>query len=222
MATFNGSMLLWKNRKTSVVVTGLGRPSKNEKTGNMAQTWVLKSNTPPSHKTKGAGCKGCPVFDACYVRWEQAPRQVYKTLKAGRYREYDGNNWQDRALISDIALRVGSAGEPTEMPAREWKKILAYVSRWTGYTHKWHIAANLGYRSFCMASVHSVRDMKKANRMGYRTYRVGGGPITKDEVMCPHYTHGVQCVDCGLCMGSSIKAKNIYAPAHGAHKNKIK
>jgi hypothetical protein len=119
-------------------------------------------------------------------------------------------------------MRVGSAGEPTEMASHHWEDMLATIGSWTGYTHKWKIPENMHYRMYCMASVHSVEDMKLANRNGWRTYRVGGGPITDDEVMCPYYTHNVQCATCGLCKGSSTKAKNIYAPTHGARKNTIK
>lgn len=221
MSYIKGGMLLWQDSKTSVAITGLDGSSKNGKTGPMAQSFILKRNTPPTYDVKGAGCKGCPVFEGCYVRWEQAPRQVYKSIKGKRYKVYNGG-WEDNAVLDGIALRVGAAGEPSEMPARKWTELLSMVKTWTGYTHKWKAAGNLPYRAFCMASVHSVPEMEQANRMGYRTYRVGGEPITKDEVMCPYYTHDVQCIDCGLCKGSSIKAKNIYAPAHGARKNKIK
>lgn len=221
MSYINGSMLLYEDDKTIVIATGLNRPSQNEKTGAMTQTFILKKNTPPTYDAKGAGCKGCPVFEGCYVVWHQAPRSVYKAYKAGRYRKYTGG-WEDKALLGRHPMRVGSAGEPTEMPAHKWVSLLEHVSKWTGYTHKWKKALNATFRSFCMASVHTVKDMEQANNQGWRTYRVGGGPITKDEVMCPYYTHDVQCATCGLCKGSSIKAKNIYAPATGARKNKIK
>ena len=216
-----GSYILWSNLKTVVLITGLLKPSSNVKTGAMSQTWILKKSKPPSWATKGAGCDGCEAEDFCYIRWEQAPLSVYKTFKRGRYRKIDLDSG-DATLLNRVPMRVGSAGEPTEMPAHHWVPLLKVAGRWTGYTHKWRKPANLPYRTFCMASVHSVHDMKKANKMGYRTYRVGPEPITKDEVMCPHYTHGVTCANCGLCMGSSVKAKNIYAPAHGAHKNKVK
>ena len=216
-----GSFILWSNLKTVVLMTGLWRPSSNTKTGRMAQTWILRKSKPHNNKPKGAGCSGCPDDPFCYVRWEQAPRQVYKSYKAGKYKAFDMES-SDVTLLSNTPLRVGAAGEPTEMPAHHWQPLLQIAGKWTGYTHKWKVPANLPYRTFCMASVHSVHEMKRANAMGYRTYRVGPEPITKDEIMCPHYTHNVTCDQCKLCMGSAIKAKNIYAPAHGARKNKAK
>ena len=221
MSYINGSMLLYEDDKTIVVAPGLNRPSQNEKTGAMTQTFILKKNTPPTYDVKGAGCEDCPAFDGCYVLWHQAPRSVYRAYKSGRYRKYTGS-WEDLAMLSRFPMRVGSAGEPTEMASHHWEDMLATIGSWTGYTHKWMVPDNMHYRMYCMASVHSVEDMKQANRNGWRTYRVGGGPITDDEVMCPHYTHDVQCATCGLCKGSSSNGKNIYAPAHGARKSKIK
>jgi len=202
------------------ICTGLKIPSTNTKTGPMAQTFILKRNEPPSWSTKGAGCSGCPIHDACYVRWEQAPRSVYTAYKGNRYRHYS-NSWEDVAMLN-THFRVGAAGEPTKVPARVWMEILGRVKSWTGYTHKWKVNNNLPFRAFSMASVHSPREMQQANERGWRTYRVGGGPITKHEIECPHYTTGIQCKDCNLCNGTETKAKNIYAPAHGARKGKIK
>jgi len=213
-------LLLYETEDTIVICTGLKKPSDNPKTGPMAQTFILKRRTPPTYKVKGAGCEGCPVHDGCYVLWHQAPLSVYRSYKGKGYKPYTGS-WEDLAML-DTHLRVGAAGEPTKMPAHKWWEILGRVKSWTGYTHRWKQASNLSFRAFCMASVHSVKDMKKANTMGWRTYRVGGEPMTSDEIMCPHYTTGVQCIDCNLCNGTQSKGKNIYAPTHGARKGKIK
>lgn len=221
MAYIKGSMIIYEDDDVYAVATGMLRPSSNVKTGPMTQTFILNKKGKVSNKTKGAGCKGCPVFEGCYVRWEQAPLSVSKAKKAKRYKTMEWN-WNDLSLLARYPLRIGSAGDPTAVPAYEWEQMLPYVDSWTGYTHKWAVPENLSFRVFAMASVHTVDDMKKANKLGFRTYRVGGGPITKDEVMCPHYTHNVQCAKCKLCSGASTKAKNIYAPAHGARKNKIK
>lgn len=216
----DNGLLLYESDDTIVICTGLKRKSDNPKTGPMAQTFILKRGTPPTYDSKGAGCEGCPVFDGCYVVWHQSPLSVYKAYGRRSYEKYTGS-WLDLAKL-DTHLRVGSAGEPTKMPAHKWREILGRVKSWTGYTHRWKQASNLSFRTFCMASVHSVKDMKKANDMGWRTYRVGGEPMTSSEIMCPHYTTGVQCIDCGLCSGTHSKGKNIYAPAHGARKGKIK
>ena len=82
-----------------------------------------------------------------------------------------------------------------------------------------------------------------ANSMGWATYRVLDkeevedlveGDILPDEILCPYFTHKVQCADCGLCNGKRLpiwsrllqifkpnKRKNIVALL-GGPKNKRK
>ena len=194
------------------VITGLDRPSDNIKTGIMGQTFMLKKQY-PSRDVKGAGCKGCPVWDECYVNWGQAPAAVHRTAKADRY-AYMGA-WEKERL-TQIPLRVGSAGEPTSVPYKVWKRLLALAPNWTGYTHKWRLPKFQNFKEFCMASVHSVEEAREAQAMGWRTFRAGGiDEPSKGEIECPNSTKGVQCADCALCKGSAIKAKSIYIKGHG-------
>jgi hypothetical protein len=44
--------------------------------------------------------------------------------------------------------------------------------------------------------------------------------MEKDEIICPNITHNVQCIDCKLCSGNQIKAKNIVVKAHGVKSKK--
>jgi hypothetical protein len=88
-----------------------------------------------------------------------------------------------------------------------------------------------GWRRYLMASIdplsakrEGITDIqlkRKANDRGYRTYRISldGTDLQPDEIMCPHITHGTQCVDCGLCDGSrgaTDRRKNIVSILHGS------
>lgn len=208
-----GSAIIHETSRTRAVITGLARPSENTKTGIMAQTFMLMKHKAPTRKVKGAGCKGCPVWRKCYLVWEQAPMAVHRTAEADRY-AYMGA-WEEERL-AQIPLRVGSAGEPTAIPAKVWTALLKITPNWTGYTHKWRLPQFQQFKEFCMASVHSVAEAKEAWAMGWRTYRAGGEPEPdKGEIQCPHYTRGVQCADCGLCKGAASKAKSIWTEGHG-------
>ena len=194
------------------VITGLDRPSDNVKTGRMGQTFMLKKQY-PARDVKGAGCKGCPVWKECYVNWGQAPAAVHRTAEADRY-AFLGAKEEER--LSDLPLRIGSAGEPTSVPYRVWKKLLKLSPNWTGYTHKWRLPKFQNFKEFCMASVHSVEEAREAQSMGWRTFRAGGlDEPAKGEIECPNSTKGIQCADCALCKGSAIKAKSIYIKGHG-------
>ena len=59
--------------------------------------------------------------------------------------------------------------------------------------------------------------------MGWRTFRIinEGDTLMPREIICPNVTKGVQCKDCLLCSGTSLKAKNIAIPVHGSNKNKF-
>ena len=104
-----------------VLITGLDNKTSNKKTGDMLQTWILLQDHAPntSHKNglNKSVCGNCPHAgynnNSCYVKWFQAPLQVWKSYKAGRY-DYFKNS--DLNLIKDRALRMGSAGDPTMIP----------------------------------------------------------------------------------------------------------
>ena len=212
MKTVKGSAIFYENSRMRAVITSLDRPSDNIKTGRMGQTFMLKKQY-PARDVKGAGCKGCPVWDECYVNWGQAPAAVHRTAKADRY-AFMGDKEKER--LTQIPLRVGSAGEPTSVPYKVWKRLLALAPNWTGYTHKWRLPKFQNFKEFCMASVHSVEEAREAQSMGWRTFRAGGeDEPSKREIECPNSTKGIQCADCALCKGSAIKAKSIYIKGHG-------
>ena len=212
MKTVKGSAIFYENSRMRAVITGLDRPSDNVKTGRMGQTFMLKKQY-PARDVKGAGCKGCPVWKECYVNCSQAPSAVHRTAEADRYAFMGA---EERERLSDIPLRIGSAGEPTSVPYGVWKKLLKLTPNWTGYTHKWRLPKFQNFKEFCMASVHSVEEAEEAWAMGWRTFRAGGiDEPAKGEIECPNSTKGIQCADCALCKGSAIKAKSIYIKGHG-------
>ena len=213
MKTVKGSAIFYENSRMRAVITGLYNPSNNIKTGIMGQTFMLKKNKAPTRDVKGAGCEGCPVWKGCYLFWEQAPMAVHRTAEADRY-AFIGAKEEER--LTQIPLRVGAAGEPTSVPYKVWKRLLALAPNWTGYTHKWRLPKFQNFKEFCMASVHSVEEAREAQAMGWRTFRAGGtDEPAKGEIECPNSTKGVQCADCALCKGSAIKAKSIYIKGHG-------
>jgi hypothetical protein len=74
-----------------------------------------------------------------------------------------------------------------------------------------------------MASVDSVDEIDLAVKNNWRYFRVAKPTDTllENEILCPNSTKGVQCIDCGLCSGNEIGAKNIVIMVHGAKKKKF-
>ena len=81
------------NQDIVVIITGLDNKTSNKKTGDMLQTWILLKDHAPntSHKNglNKSVCGNCPHAgynnNSCYVKWFQAPLQVWKSYKNNRY-----------------------------------------------------------------------------------------------------------------------------------------
>ena len=68
-----------------------------------------------------------------------------------------------------------------------------------------------------MASVGSKQAAEEAWSKGWRTFRIvadAADLVAGREIECPS-DRGVQCLDCGLCGGSQVKAKSIAIVKHG-------
>lgn len=222
-----------------VVATGLGtRRTANRKTGDMVQTWILPDNGADPLRAAGTGadasvCGDCPhrgrveqgpdgprnVARSCYVVLAQAPLQVYRSYRLGRYQVPRTPAEVSRAFRGR-AVRVGSYGDPAAVPhARAfWSLVLSQASTWTGYTHQWRQPAGQGLQSICMASADSLQDYAEARAAGWRTFRVrspGQGPLPGQEVDCPAVAGRSACDRCGLCRGTSSGARSVTIVVHG-------
>jgi hypothetical protein len=219
-------LILWEGRSridgSPVVVIANGfRGSKNVKTGNMLQVWILRADMPPI-ETRKAGlnklraiCGNCPLMGKlCYVRVEQAPRAIYKAWLAGRYERYVPAKHD--FLFSSRCVRFGAYGDPAAAPYDLWEHLWLISAGHTGYTHQHADPRFKQFANLVMASVESPAAAKAAQSAGWRTFRMGLGaePIKGLDILCPA-GRGVQCKDCGLCKGGRSKARSIYIQGHG-------
>lgn len=211
--------------------------SQNGKTGNMVQTFFLLKNHEPHQAFKDAYqntqapqnkvCGGCPHLTngTCYVTWFQAPLSTYRRYLRGGHGETISNPNPD-----NLPIRLGSAGNPTVAPIELIKELVESAPSHTGYTHEWKLDEKQAYRKYLMASVDNPYEAKQAKLKGWRYFRVrkpGDTTLYVNEIICPATTErgiaaGVTCASCGLCSGTSNKAKcDIVVDAHGKAKSKI-
>ncbi len=201
----------------AVVGTGFSRKTRNRKTGDMVQWWIIPDGleTPLQAIASGADkavCGDCALRDGrCYLEVGKAPQQVYKALKRGVYQPMELHTLAN--VCADRRHRAGAWGDPGAVPAHVWDAILSHASGWTGYTHQWQDMRLQRMRKYLMASVDSLEERTLAHSMGWRTFRVG--TPERGELQCVNDTHGVQCVDCMLCSGNASHAKSITTKAHG-------
>jgi hypothetical protein len=198
--------------------------SKNEKTGNMVQTWIIRTDIAPHEAVKsgddGSICGGCKFKSGggCYVTVFQAPLAVYKAYKKGNYKTVR------REEINKIGInrkvRIGSYGDGAMVPYYIWKELIRDSEGWTGYTHQYNQSwFDKDMLKLCMVSADTAEESIKYNSMGIRTFT----PITAEEeipstaIVCPNTTHNIQCIDCKLCNGG-INGKSIVVEIHGSTK----
>lgn len=206
-----------------VSVAGLTKPSTNRKTGPMAQAYILCKDHPPVEAQRNGAdhaiCGTCPHRNgACYVLTHQGPSSVYKST---------GTTVNDPARIGFQSkawgVRLGAYGDPAAAPTRIWHALTRGFKSFTGYTHQWR-SCDPDLKALCMASVDSVAEAREAQALGWRTFRVKDhdAPIDPNEVQCPNQTHGVTCLQCGLCAGTTTAGKNITTNVHGAQWKQIR
>jgi len=221
---------------TVLIQTG----SRNSKTGDMVQTFIIRSDIDPITASRTGGdrsicgdCihrgqptnldKGQAKNRTCYVTLAHAPLGKYKAYKKGRYTYAQGHK-EIQALGRGQMVRLGTYGDPSACPSYIWDSLLSESIGHTGYTHG---ESNCS-PSTLMTSADSATDAVNAWSRGERTFRVISSLsdiIKGKEVLCPASEEAgrrVTCERCKLCSGNTIKAKSIAIVAHGTAKNKAR
>ena len=207
--------------------------TNNRKTGAMVQVWILPdSGLSPLRAVQSgensAACGTCPLqgtYDGarivnrvCYVNLGQAPDAVHRGLQRGIYPVFDTQSHAH--LLRGRKIRLGAYGDPAALPDALLRYLVETSSGWTGYSHQlfWLAPERASYlASFLMVSCHNPAQHKETLRRGWRPFTA----IRKDEappaesIECPAYTRGVSCDRCGLCRGTTSKARPVYVVAHG-------
>ena len=224
---FKGKRLI-NNKKIVVIVTGLNAKTMNEKTGNMLQTWILHDDMEPhkAFKIKEYGetvCGNCPHAgynnNSCYVKWFQAPLNVYRAYKNNKYNYFNG----DYEIFRNKSIRFGSCGDPSLIPLYMVKKMIDVCKNHTGYTHQWSNYFGIRFKGLFQASVDSFDEYLKASSLGFKCFYVKHESI-EDPKNFIHCMASIEkgkktnCNTCNLCDGSKA---DIVINAHGNTKNNV-
>ena len=218
----------------TALVTGVDAPSRNPKTGPMAQVWILRADMHPMEALRtGADeaiCGQCPLRrDVCYVNVGLAPATVWRTWKAGKSKVVAPEKLCSELSRRGLAVRVGAYGDPLAIPMMIWHRLLwkKYV-RHVGYTHQWqtHVPLEEMAKRYFMASVESAADAAKARNQGWSTFRIYGmdEEIHPGDITCPASAEAgwkTTCSRCRLCSGNTSRSRGIAIRIHGS-KNKVR
>lgn len=200
-------------RPIVLVFTGFARSSRNGKTGNMLQSWILREDLNPLWAQRSGAdfsvcgdCRQRPIRGGlCYVSTARAPLAVWKAYRAGRYVPLD---FGDLSAFHGRVLRIGSYGDPVAVPCDVWDTILAdgRLAGWTGYSHSWRHPHAACFRGFLMASVDCLEEFRDAAAAGWRCFRTRkpGDAVLPAERVCPASAeagHRTTCSRCLACNG---------------------
>lgn len=219
------------------ILTGLSSGSANRKTGNLLQTWILRSDIDPVAAVKsgedatvcgdcihrGFAPDGSAWTRTCYVNVGQAPLAVYRAYHRGVYPAMGTPEaTQGIARATGRGLRVGSYGDPAAVPLHVWEALFASLQPafHTGYTHQWR-TCNPAYAQYCMASADTPSQVAEAESLGYRAFVVVpcGTDKPKGTTQCPSdpsLAVHVPCSTCRRCDGTaSNRRHSVSITAHG-------
>jgi hypothetical protein len=221
------------NREPIVVVATF--ESRNEKTGDMVQVWILPDGEHDPRQAIRADqnqsvCGDCACqgkWDAdrgqmvgrlCYVAVGRAPLAIWRGVRRGIYPTYQAQ--QHRRWFVGRQCRNGAYGDPAAMPVRITRWLAGVSSGITGYSHQMFAIDRRradALAEFVMVSAHAEWQVRESIRRGWRYFAMitTTGSPPADAMECPHYTHGIECEQCLLCCGTSKGARSIFVRAHG-------
>lgn len=222
-----------------VIVNKIISASKNDKTGAIVQSFIIRSDVAPvealrtgqdesicgdcEHRPALASKTGKPI---CYVQVGKSVQSVYHAYKRGRYTRADAATIAS-ALAGKI-VRLGTYGDPAAAPVTMWAQITRYAAGRRGYTHQWDrpdfdVQA---WSPLVMASADTIDQAARANLLGLRVFRVSVGVDQQaSETICPASAEGGRkstCAKCILCSGTTIQARDVVIADHAAgHKRRV-
>lgn len=214
--------------------------SHNRKTGDMVQTYIIRSDIDPISASRtgqdSSICGDCihrgkpsdkatgqAIDRTCYVTLAHGPLGKYKAFKRGAYPEAFGHN-AIRAIGLGRMVRLGTYGDPAAVPNYIWESLIDAAQGWTAYTH----GKSNPMPQHIMTSADSLPQAQAAWSRGERTFRVikALGDVVKGrEVLCPASDEAgkrATCETCKLCAGASVKGKSVAIVAHGINKRKAR
>jgi hypothetical protein len=220
---YQGPSALDPSTEVVVIVNKLKGDSANEKTGGMAQSFILRTDMKPNEALKvgkdNAVCGCCPYAggNGCYVNMKMVC-SVYGAFKRGSYKTATpaqvGVLAASRVVSGTLdGFRAGTYGDPAAAPFEVWDEMISPVraagGRTSGYTHQWSErysyqgrTADPRFRTILMASTHGDVDTLIARASGWRAFASFNSLAeleAADVALCPASKEAGFRRTCGSC-----------------------
>lgn len=187
--------------------------TKNAKTGDMVQVWILRADANPVRAARlgrdASVCGACPLrprtSGACYVRLQNAPLSVWRSWRRGNYAKIEPS------ALAGQNIRLGAYGDPAALPVELVRELRSVGRTVTGYTHSWKTSPDL--RGLVMASCDTPKAAEHAIAAGWGVFRAGARDSSDrgSATLCAA-ENGATCASCGACDG---RPSHVYIPSHG-------
>ena len=220
---YQGPSALDPSTEIVVIVNRLKGDCTNEKTGHMAQSFILRTDMKPNEAVKKkldvAVCGECPYAHGagCYVSMKMVC-SVYNAFKRGSYgtaTPADIGTLMAKRVKQGIidGFRSGTYGDPAAAPFEVWEAMISPVrqagGRTSGYTHQWAEryaymgrTADPRFRTLMMASTHGPIDTLLAQADGWRAFASFNSLAEledADVALCPATKEAGFRRTCGSC-----------------------
>jgi len=230
---YDGASLLNGKR---IIVIALISKSKNSKTGNMMQTYIITPHNPlyaSKHGLDEANCGSCihrgtptdepdrkqAIKRTCYVMLYQGVLVTWKQWEKGAYPSMQGHDAL-ASLGEDEDVRIGTYGDGGAVPKYIWDSLISKAKKHTAYCHQYDNPNSSFDPTIYMVSADTLPTAQRHWDFGHRTFRViqdTNEVVKGKEILCPaskEMGRRVQCSSCMLCGGSEVKAKSIAIVQH--------
>lgn len=218
-----------------IVVVAIPK-SSNDKTGDMLQTIIMRSDIDPITASRQGedfsicgncihrgvphdGDSGGAKKRSCYVMLLMV-LSVFNAYKRGNYRRLHGHE-DISAIAIMLMVRLGTYGDPAAVPSYIWESLLSKAKGHTGYSHQANVDGADYRPDLTMRSADTLEEAQEAWARGERTFRVTTNVndiVQGKEIACPASEEAgkrTTCDKCKLCSGNTINAKSIAIVAHG-------
>jgi hypothetical protein len=207
--------------------------SKNRKTGNMCQVWIMREDVNPVEAIQSGDdysiCGDCQhrkdpltLTRSCYVNVGQSPNSIWKAYQRGCYPLALENMEAVQRMLRGRLIRWGAYGDPALIPFSIFEALNDFAKAHTGYTHQWRQPFAQIYKNYFQASCDNFGDYLEATANGWHTFAVLPVGVIDNSYgkQCPATVENsqAQCITCKLCDGGK---QNIYVEAHGTGKKHV-
>tara|TARA_Y100000034_G_C6889627_1_gene409032 strand:+ start:926 stop:1723 length:798 start_codon:yes stop_codon:yes gene_type:complete len=216
---------LFDGKPIVAIATGFSKNnSKNPKTGEMIQTWIIRKDMMPFEANQEGEdesvCGDCRhrLLGTCYVTMYYGPHNIYRHYKRGVYAPAKPGMI---SLFAGRHVRFGSYGDPCAIPLQIWDSIADVAKGWTGYTHAWKQSRFSSWKKYCMASSDNIGEAQHAMKRGWKPFYVRSEdePLPDTFFECPASEAAgkrLTCDQCLVCKGGEYR-KGQGVPSIQSH-----